>query len=153
MIFLSSEIAYCFYKSTMRPCMWYCFHDWVGAPSSSLNIWDKLQKWECRSVNHSIETLPHCLNVAILSLFCWYCFGRCSSELAELFSDPLVILIGCMIFLSPFLGVLRMSMSAVSFLAQIDCEIICLQNAFPWLIIAMVLKKNNAQVFIFCRCF
>ena len=47
-------------------------------------------------------------------------------------------LIGCIIFLSPFLDVLMMS--AVSFLAQLDCGILCLQNAFPWLIIEMVLK-------------
>ena len=32
----------------------------------------------------------------------------------------LVILIDCMIFLSPFLDVTRMSMSIVSFLAQLD---------------------------------
>ena len=47
---------------------------------------------------------PHCLNVASLSLFYRYCFGRCWSELAELFyfliwvGDPLDILKGCMIF-------------------------------------------------------
>ena len=43
----------------------------------------------------------------------------------------LVILIDCMIFLSPFVDVTRMSMSTVSFLAQLDSGIICLQNAFP----------------------
>ena len=35
-----------------------------------------------------------------------------------------------MIFLSPFLAVTRMSMSIVSFLAQLDPGIFCLQNAF-----------------------
>ena len=39
---------------------------------------------------------------------------------------PLVILIDCMIFLSPFLDVTRMSMSTVSFLAQLDPGILCL---------------------------
>ena len=68
--------------------MGYCLHDLVFAPNYSLNIWDELQKRECRTVNHSIESLPHCLNVATLSLFCRYCFGRCSSELAELFLLP-----------------------------------------------------------------
>ena len=38
----------------------------------------------------------------------------------------LVILIDCMIFLSPFLAVTRMSMTAVSFLAQLDSGILCL---------------------------
>ena len=88
MKFLSSEFAYYFYKSTAQPCMGYYLHDQVGATSYSLNIWDELQTRECRTVNHSFETLPHCLNVATLSLFCRYCFGRCSSELAELFLLP-----------------------------------------------------------------
>ena len=124
-----------------------------------MNIWDKLQKRECRTVNHSFETLPHCLNVATLSLFCRYCFGRCSSELAELFyflfwvGDPLVILIGCTIFLSLLLDVLMMSLSAVSFLAQRDCGILCLQNAFPLLIIEMVLKETMPRFSYFAGCF
>ena len=55
-----------------------------------------------------------------------YYFGRCSLELAQLvplafFEEGLlVILIDSMIFLSPFLDVTRMSMSTVSFLAQLD---------------------------------
>ena len=74
-------------------------------------------------------------NVASLSLFCRYYFGRCSSELAELFpvlhfvAGPLVILINCMIFLSSFLDVTRMSVSTVSSLSQLDSGILCLQNA------------------------
>ena len=40
--------------------------------------------------------------------------------------DLLVILIDCMIFLSPFLDVTRMSMSTVSFLVQLDSGILCL---------------------------
>ena len=39
-------------------------------------------------------------------------------------------LIDCMIFLSPFLVVTKMSMSTVSFLAQLDYGILCLWNAF-----------------------
>ena len=124
-----------------------------------MNIWDKLQKRECRTVNHSFETLPHCLNIATLSLFCRYCLDRCSSELAELFllpylnGSPLVILIGCTIFLSLLLDVLMMSLSAVSFLAQRDCGILCLQNAFPWLIIEMVLKETMPRFSYFAGCF
>ena len=65
-----------------------------------------------------------------LSLFCRYYCGRCSSELAQLVPLPfsrgglLVILIDCMIFLSPFLDVTRMSMSAVSFLAELHPGIV-----------------------------
>ena len=40
--------------------------------------------------------------------------------------DLLVILIDCMIFLSPFLEVTRMSMSTVSFLILLDSGILCL---------------------------
>ena len=37
-----------------------------------------------------------------------------------------VILIDCMVFLSPFPDVIRMSMSTVSFLTQLDSGILCL---------------------------
>ena len=42
----------------------------------------------------------------------------------------LVILIDCMIFLSPFLDVTSMSMSTVSFLVQLDRRILWLYSAF-----------------------
>ena len=42
--------------------------------------------------------------------------------------DVLVIQVDGMIFLSPFLDVARMSMSTVSFLAQLDPGILCLWN-------------------------
>ena len=47
---------------------------------------------------------------------------------ARLFLEggQLVIVIDCVIFLSPFLDVTRMSMSTVSFLAQLGCGILCL---------------------------
>ena len=130
-----------FCKSTIRPCMEVSFHDWVGAPCCKLNICGKLQKQECRTVNHSLETLPNCLNAMIVSLFCRYCFDRYSSELSELFLLPylsgrsLAILKGWVIFLSPFLDVIRISMPAVSFLAKLDRGILCLRNGFPWLTI------------------
>ena len=42
--FLSPEIALYLYKSTIHPCMKYCCHVWVGAPSCYLELLDKLQK-------------------------------------------------------------------------------------------------------------
>ena len=42
----------------------------------------------------------------------------------------LVILMDCIIFLSPFLHLTRMIMSTVSYLKQIDCGILCLEY-FP----------------------
>ena len=57
------------------------------------------------SLAASLESLVHRRNVASLSLFYWYYFGRCSSELAQLVpllfleGGLLLILKDCMIFL------------------------------------------------------
>ena len=59
----------------------------------------------------------------------------------------LVILIDCMIFLSPFLYVTRISMSIVSFLAQLGCGILCLQNVFLWPMVYMVLSLQLTDIF------
>ena len=88
MKFLSPEVALYLYKSTIRPCMEYCCHVLAGAPSCYLELLDKIQKWICRTVGPSLATslepLAHRRNVATLSLFYRYYFGRCSSELAQL---------------------------------------------------------------------
>ena len=92
MKFLSPEVALYLYKSTIRPCMEYCCHVWAGAPSCYLELLDKLQKRICRTVSPSVaaslESLAHCRNVASVSLFYRYYFGRCSSELAQLVLLP-----------------------------------------------------------------
>ena len=92
MKFLSPEVALYLCKSTIQPCMEYCCHVWVGAPSCYLELLDKLQKWICRTVGpslaSSLEPLAHHRNVASLSLFYRYYFGRCSSELAQLVPLP-----------------------------------------------------------------
>ena len=91
MKFLSPEVALYLYKSTMRPCMEYCCHVWAGTPSCYLLL-DKLQKRICRTVDlsrtTSLEPLGHLRNVTSLSLFYRYCFGRSSSELAQLVPFP-----------------------------------------------------------------
>ena len=90
--FLSPAVALYLYKSTIQSCMEYCYHVWASAPSCYLKLLDKLQKWICRTVGPSLtaslEPLAHCRNVASLSLFCRYYFGRCSSELARLVPLP-----------------------------------------------------------------
>ena len=57
-----------------------------------LELLDKLQKQICRtngpSLAASLKHLAHCRNVASLSLFYEYYFGRCSSELAQLVALP-----------------------------------------------------------------
>ena len=68
--------------------MEYCFHAWAGAPSCYLELLDKLQERICRivgpSLAASLESLADHQNVASLSLFYRYYFGRCSSELVQL---------------------------------------------------------------------
>ena len=104
-------------------------------PSCYLELLDKLQKRICRTAGPSLavspEPLAHCRNVASLGLFIgitlvdihlnwfnWFHFLILEEGL-------LVILIDCMIFLSPFLDVTKMSMSTVSFLAQLNSGILC----------------------------
>ena len=123
--------------------MEYCFHVWAGSPSCYLELLGKLQKRIWRTVGPSLaaslETLAHCRNVASLSLF--YIFlGITLVDVLQnwlnwfhfLFLEVglLVILIDCLIFLSPFLDNTRMSMSTVSFLSPLGSGILCLQNAF-----------------------
>ena len=83
MKFLSPEVALYLYKSTIWPCLEYCFHAWACAPNCYLELLDKLQKRMCRTVGPllaaSLESLAHRRNVASLSLFYRYYFGRCSS--------------------------------------------------------------------------
>ena len=88
MKFLSPGAALYLFKSTILPCIEYCCHIWAGAHSCYLELLDKLQKRICRTVGPSLaaslEPLAHRRNVASLSLFYRYYFGRCSSELAQL---------------------------------------------------------------------
>ena len=100
---------------------------------------DKLQKRICRAAGPSfaasLEPLAHFQNVARLVFpigialdvqliwFDWILFLIIKGGL-------LIILIDNMILLSPFLHVIRMSMSTVSFLAQIDSETLCLKDLF-----------------------
>ena len=92
MKFLSPEVVLYLNKSTIRSCMEYCCHVWAGALSCYLELLDKLQKRICRTVcpslAASLEPLAHDRNVASLSVFYRYYFGRCSSELAQLVPLP-----------------------------------------------------------------
>ena len=70
----------------------FCCHVGYGAPSCYLELLDKLQKRICRTVGYalasSLECLVHRRNVASLSLFSRYYFGRYSSELVWLVPLP-----------------------------------------------------------------
>ena len=136
MKFLSPEVALYLYKSTIQSCMGYCCHVWAGAPSCYLELPDKLQKRICRivgpSLAASLEPLSYRQNIASLSLF-YRCISLVDVHLKWLNwfrflileGGLLFILIDCMIFLSPFLDVTRMSMSTVYFHAQLDSGILC----------------------------
>ena len=90
--FLSPEVALSLQKSIIRSCMEYCCRVWAGVPNCYLQMLDKLQKWICRTISPllaaSLEPLAYLQNVASLSLFYRYYFGRYSSGLAELVPLP-----------------------------------------------------------------
>ena len=147
---LSPEVALYLYRSAICSFMEYCCHVWAGACSCYLELLDKLQKQICGAVGPwlaaCLEPLAHGWNLVSLSLFYRHYFGRCSSEQAQLvplpfswerptrYSDRLHD------FLSPLLDVTRMSLSTVYFLAQLDSEILYLQNAFLWPMILVALS-------------
>ena len=116
--------------------MEYCGHVWAGAPSCSLELLDKLQKWICRivgpSLAASLEPLAHHRNVASLVFSIGITLVDIHLNWLKLFHflflevGLLIILIDWMIFLCPFLDVTRMSMSTVSFLAPLNSGILCL---------------------------
>ena len=115
MKFLSSEVVLCLYISTIRSCVEYCCNAWIGAPSRHLELLDKLQKRICRTVGPSLtaslEHFTHRQNLTSVSLFYRYYVGDPLMNWPNWFhflileGRILVILIDCMIFLSPFLDV------------------------------------------------
>ena len=91
MKFFSPEVVLYLHKSTMQLCMEYCCHDWAVTPRCYFELLDKPQERICRTVGPSFaafEPLAHQHNVASLSLYYRYYFGRYSSELAQLVALP-----------------------------------------------------------------
>ena len=88
MKFFSLEVTLNLYKSVIKPCMKCCCHVWYVTPSRFLELLDKLQKKICKttspSLAASLELLVHHQNIASLSLFYRYYFGRYSSEWVQL---------------------------------------------------------------------
>ena len=132
MKFVSPDGALYLYKSTIRPCLQYYCHVWTSTAVSYLDILDNLQMRLRRTVG---PTLAASLSSAQVFFVCitqvdvrlnwlnWFRF-------LILVGVPLVTLIDCMIFRSPFPDVIRMSMSTVFSLSQLDSGILCLHNAF-----------------------
>lgn len=86
--FSSSELAI-IYKAYIRPLLEFDSHLWVGAPPSTLNLVERLQKKAFRligdkKITDQIDTLKHRRIVGAVTLFYRYFYGECSSELSGL---------------------------------------------------------------------
>ena len=136
MKFLSAEVALYLYKSTICAGMEYCCQVWADAPNCYLELLDKLQNEYAGLV---VLLLLLLLNPWLI-IEMWpaevFSIGITLVDVVKIWlnwfhflfleAGLLVILIDCMIFLSPFPDVTRMSMSTVSFIAQLDSGIMCL---------------------------
>ena len=88
MKFLSPEVGLYVYKSTIQPCMEYCFQVWADAASCYLDMWDNYRNgYVGLLVQHMLPPLKPWLIIEMLRALVFPVFGLCSSELAEL--DPL----------------------------------------------------------------
>ena len=126
MKFLSPEVALYLYKSTIDPCMEYCF---TSELLSLVRQATKINMQDCWSfMCYFSWTLGSSLKCGQLRSFLYVdVLHKWLNWFHFLFLEGglLVILIDCMIFLSPFLDVRRMSISTVSFLTQLDSGILC----------------------------
>ena len=90
--YLPPESMLYLYKSTIRPLMEYCCHLWAGAPKTHLQLLDRVEKRVKNLIGQPLanELLPLSVrrDVAFLSLFYRYYFGRCSSALSESVPKP-----------------------------------------------------------------
>ena len=94
--FLTPEFILYLYKSTIRPCMEYCSHIGGGAPRfHGLDLLDRVQRQVVSLVgsglSSDLQASSHRWDIASISLFYKYYYGKCSSELADLI--PLIQLI------------------------------------------------------------
>ena len=127
------EAAVYFYKSNIWPCLKYYCHVWTGAFSCYVEILDKAQKWLCRAVGpylaaslepfanrKNVASLSHSVGITLvdahLNWLNWLHFPN-------MVVRPLAFQIGCMIFLSPFLNVIRI------FIPTTYEQFLSLQNA------------------------
>ena len=92
MKFLSPEVTLYLYKSTIQSCMEYCCHIWTGALAATWSCQTNYKKeYAGLLVLHLLlllNHLSHHRNVARLSLFYMYYFGRYSSELSKVAPFP-----------------------------------------------------------------
>ena len=134
MKFLSAEVALYLYRSNIWSYMEYFCHIWAGA-ICYVELLDKLQKGYAGLL--ALHLLPLSNPWFIVDMYPAWVFSI-GITLVDVHLNWLnwfhflilegglrIILIDCMTFLSPFLDVRRMSMSTVSFLAQLNSWILC----------------------------
>jgi hypothetical protein len=81
------------YVGTIRPCMEYCSHIWGSSPG--IKLLDRVEAKAFRLISSTpltdhLPSLSMRREVAALSLFYRYYFGRCSAELHNCIPPPLV---------------------------------------------------------------
>ena len=88
---LTPESLLYLYKSQIRPIMEYCSHIWAGSSNTILSTIDRFQRRMRGLVGEklfaSLQSLSYRRNVASLSIFYRYFYGKCSDEL-HLFVPP-----------------------------------------------------------------
>ena len=93
-----------------------CLNHMARCSQLLLELLDKLQKWICRTVGPSLATLATSLEPLADIILVDVQLNWLNWFLVLFLEGGLfVILVDCMIFLSPFLDVTRMSMSTISF--------------------------------------
>lgn len=93
--FISVNNLYTIYKAFIRPLLEFNSHLWAGAPSSTLNMVDRIQNRAVRILGENqsepLHSLEHRRTVSCLSLFYRYINGHCSNEICNImpsFSTP-----------------------------------------------------------------
>ena len=101
----------------MQLCMEYCGYFWAVTPNNFLDMLDKLQKRVGRAFGRcSFEGIP--LLDVHLNWLNWFQFFFFVKDSFIIYSN--------WFFLTPHLDVIRVSMSTIFFLAQLDSGILCL---------------------------
>ena len=92
--YLSPESILYLFNATIRPLMENCCHLWAGAPKTHLQLLDRVEKRAKNLMGQQLanKLLPLSVgrDVASLSLFYRYYFGKCSSALCENVPKPKV---------------------------------------------------------------
>lgn len=91
--YFNSRQLYTLYIGTIRPCMEYCSHIWGSSPG--VELLDRVESKAFRLISSPpltdpLPSLSLRRDVASLSLFYRYYFGRCSTELHNCIPTPLV---------------------------------------------------------------